>query len=331
MADEGALGSVERIVFAPDGDLVAAVRFKGVVVLGGQTFKSRDEGVLLARVAPSGTLRWVRAIDGNVEQHVHGLAVADDGSIRADVSRDDSFVRITFTGDGLTQKAETLIANHGSRAYLYRSAVTANGESIINGTIGAKDPCKKTALAMHRLQVGGGVVWSVCTDSKAENLHARYLAAATNGKTALCAGAEVLAFSADGKRTLEITQAEDALCTDVAISEEGDVAVLVLDVKPTTLLATWKPDGTPGWTKICSELRKGKERCGLSAIASSGSDLLVVVGHGDQSSVVRLDSKTGAVKSSHESGNTHLDVVAANGSAIYIGASGYPMLGALNE
>ncbi len=220
-----------------------------------------------------------------------------------------------------TQNAETLIAKHESRLYLYRSAITANGESIISGTIGAKDPCKKVAFPVHRLKVGGGVVWSACTDSKSENVEARYLAVATNGKAALCAGPAVLAFSADGKRTLEITQAEDPSCQGVTISEEGVVTVLVADVNRTTRLATWKPDGTPGWSKLCTEIAKTKEHCSLTVIASSGADLLVAVQDGSRSSIVRLDSKTGAIKSSHQSGDTHLGIVAATDSAIYVGAA----------
>lgn len=136
------------------------------------------------------------------------------------------------------------------------------------------------------------------------------------------AGVHRFIFTAAGKHrwTHFVTGPQSSECKGLAISGGGEVAAVVDGMTPKMVLATWKPNGTAGWTKACDELLPGDADCTITAVTAHENEFIAAMQNGGRIGIARLDANTGVTKESHTfEHRTKILALAANASMIVFG------------
>ena len=337
--DEGA--TVRRLAIASDGDTIAAGELRQKLEFGKTTIEIEGDGVWIARLSPTGEIRWARGVTSKREQpYVADLALAKDGAIVVDVIAKAAprFARIVIAADG--SKDDTRLVVDGDLA---SSEILPDG-AVVMGKIGAKDPCVGSTFPIHGLAATGSVTWSTCSDRAAKPALAsgmRYLAADREQRVALCGSflgdaptwggtkapatptgthAVVAAFTANGKHRWShyVTSSDRDTCEAVAVADTG-VVVAIINSLPAMSVITWKPDGAQRWSKTCSELAPGDRDCNITAVATHGDDVVVAAQNGGRTTFSRIDARGVVTGAGVIDDGTVIDQLAPSPTSIVFG------------
>ena len=337
--DEGA--TVRRLAIASDGDIIAAGELRQKLELGKTTVEIEGDGVWIARLSPTGEIRWARGVTSKREQpYVADLALAKDGSIVVDVIAKTSprFARLVIAADGSKDDTRLVVD-----AELASSEILPDG-AVVMGKIGAKDPCVGSTFPIHGLAATGSVTWSTCSDRAAKPALAsgmRYLAADREQRVALCGSflgdapawggtkapatptgthAVVAAFTADGKHRWSqyVTSSDRDTCEGLVVTDAG-VVVAVVNSLPAMSVIGWKADGARSWSKACSELAPGDRGCNITAVATHGDEVVVAAQNGGRTTFSRIDAAGGVSGAGAIDDGTVIDQLAPSPTSIVYG------------
>lgn len=309
------------VALANNGDVIAAGDLDGTLDLAGQVVKAQAADAWVARFAPDGTVRWAKEVGGKGIEYVVGLGVSADDKVSIALTSDiaPKFSRATLAPEASI--TSTPIPIDGS---IDGAAIHANGDTV-TGFRGYKnvkgEACAGRAFVVKRFAADGKQLWTRCNDEKDEAsfTEARMrFAAGPNGMTAVCgvfsgqvtwsetaapaseADAErafVLVLDANGAQRWvgHIDGEAKAFCDAITVADDGSVAAVVR-ATGRSALTLWDSHGRHSWTHVCRKLVDASDDCELSAVAASGSDI-VVAGHlGRYTGIATIDNATGERK-----------------------------------
>jgi hypothetical protein len=337
--DEGA--TVRRIATASDGDFIAAGELRQKLVLGKTTVAIEGDGVWIARLSPTGEIRWARGVTSKrVQPYVADLAIANDGSIVVDVIAKSAprFARHIITADGSSD--ETRLVLDGELA---GSEILPDGAVVI-GTIAGKDPCVGSTFPIHGLSATGSVTWSACNNKSAKPAlpsGMRYLAADSERRVALCGSffgdapawgvtkapatptgthAAVAAFTADGKHRWSqyVTSSDRDTCEGLVVTDAG-VVVAMINSLPAMSVIAWNADGAQRWSKTCDELAPGDRDCNITAVAAREGEVVVAARNGGRTTFSRIDVAGVVTGAGAIDGGTVIDQLSLSPTSIVFG------------
>jgi hypothetical protein len=336
-------GIVTKLRFAPDGDVIAAGPFRRAFELGGKSLAA-EKSIWIARVSPTGAVRWLHELTGKGDdRHVTDVVVDGSGGASIDVaSRSQAkLVRFSISADGAKIESSAVL-----EGMIASSNILADG-TVVVGAMVRGNPCKESTFPIHRLDASGKLTWSACNDKGAKPALAsgfRHLAHGADGSIAFCGSflgdapawggtkapatptgthAVVTAMGPDGRHRWSqyVTGSDRDTCNGLVTTSNGVVAAIV-DSLPAMSLITWSADGKPGWSKLCTELAPGDFACNVTALASSGKDVAFAARNGGRTSIGRVDPITGAITvvATFE-GAPIVDVLAASADSTAFGAA----------
>lgn len=329
-----------------DGDVIAAGDFEGKLDLGGQMVTAQGTDAWVARLSPSGEVRWVKSFGGTGRDYVDGLSLGADGSITITLTANEPprFSRVTLAPDGTATSTPIAIDQT-----VHAVATHANGDVVLGSRV--IEPVKGTAcgamsFVIQRFATDGKRLWARCNDGQTPvtfTSEPMQLAGGPDGMTAVCAGfsgalawsgkvapggdsdndrAFVMLLDAKGEpRWVNYLNSERrALCDALAVTEDGSVAALVRGTTPGAAVTIWETDGTQRWTRSCKELVGTSEDCELSAVASGGANIVVAAQSGARTVIATIDGGSGVMKqaSTFDEG-TRIDSLAARAGVIVFG------------
>lgn len=343
-AGDGGYQKAAFVVIAPDGDVVAAGDFEGTLDMHGQAVVGQRTDAWVARFAPDGTSRWVKRFGGEGRDYTTGLTLGVDGNALLVVSADADprFSRVTIAKDG-SISAPTPIATDGNvdAAALHDNGDIVLGSRVIEPIKGGA--CAASGIALHRVAADGKRIWSRCNDGKAEVTltdDMLKLADGPDGITAVCGGFSgalawggkaapeagsdervfVLALDAKGEPRWAdyVAGTGGAVCDTITVTDDSSVVAAIVG----SGLASWKADGTKRWTRSCEELLGTKEKCEISALTASGSDVVVAAQSGAQTSIATIDVNAGTKKQAtiFDEGRARIESLAAQGKTVVFAA-----------
>lgn len=316
---DAAYQDAKFVALAPDGDVIAVGNFRGVLDLGGQTKTARSSDAWVARLSPTGTVRWIKGFGGTGRDYVKGLSLASDDSITVTVRANEEprFLRITLAADGTPTQPPTPLAAYDPAD---AAAHHANGDIVVGSRM-VDPPNGETcdAFLVQRFAADGKHLWSRCNDKQAKFWFTEailQLEAGPEGVTALCAGfvgalgwggkaapdagdeeerAFVLLLDAKGvPRWVDYFASERGLrCEALTVADDGNVFASLSGNASGSTLRSWNANGAPRWTRGCAEL-VGKPECELSAITTRGTEVVVAAQAGAHTVIATIDGKTGA-------------------------------------
>lgn len=302
-----------------DGDLVVTGDLDGTLELGGESVTADAADAWVARLSPTGTVRWLRRVGGAGIESVKALDVGADGSVALAMlsDREPRVSRIALAADG-TIKATPIATDRPVDS----AALHADGDLVVSTR--AFDPasggtCAARGFVVQRFAADGKRLWSRCNDANEQvslTSERMRIAAGPDGMTAACGGfsgalawggkaapdsdadgerAFVVAFDRKGKQlwVQYVTSESRAACEALAIADDGSVVAIVRGSALGSALAVWESDGSQRM-RSCGDLLGVNDECALSAVTTSGTAIIVAGQAVRRTVIATIDGKTGA-------------------------------------